>query len=147
MTKVRDLLDKKGSGVVAVARGDSVLRAAQIMNENRIGSVVVTEGDSVVGIFTERDILIRVVAAQRDPERVAVEEVMTSPVACCRLDTSLSECRGVITERRIRHLPVVEEGHLVGIITSGDLIAIEMAEKQRTIEDLHEYIFGPSRVR
>jgi CBS domain-containing protein len=147
MARVRDLLAKKGLHVVAVARGDSALRAAQIMNENRIGSVVVTEGDSVVGIFTERDILIRIVSAQRDPGSVAVEEVMTAPVACCRPETTLEECRGVITERRIRHLPVVEEGHLVGIITSGDLIANDMADKQRTIEDLNEYIFGPSRDR
>ncbi len=143
MATVKDILAKKGGFVASIGKGESVHAAARLMNEKRIGALVLTEGDEVVGIFTERDVMTRVVAAGRDPETTTIEDVMTSPVACCRPDTSLEECRGVFTNRRIRHLPVVDEGRLVGIVTSGDLLAQEISEKQRTIEDLHRYIYGP----
>lgn len=144
MTKVKDVLAKKGNSVASIEKSESVLAAAKTMNEHRIGSLVVKEGDRVIGIFTERDILTRVVSPQRVAESTTVEEVMTSPVAICRVETTLDECRGVMTERRIRHLPVVEDGELVGIITSGDVLAMEISEKAETIQYLQEYIYGPS---
>lgn len=145
MATVRDILAKKGAFVAAVGRDHSVLDAAKEMNTRRVGSLVVTEGESVVGIFTERDILTRVVAVRRDPETTPVGEVMTAPVAVCHPDTTVEECRGVMTKQRIRHLPVVENGRLVGIITSGDILAREMAAQQSTIEYMHEYLYGASR--
>lgn len=144
MPTVRDLLAKKDPLVVSIGKDESVLAGAQKMNEHRIGSLVLTEGENVVGIFTERDILTRVVATRRDPETTKIEEVMTCPVACCQPQTTVAECRGVMMERRIRHLPVVDEGRLVGIVTIGDLNAMEITEHQRTIEDLHQYIYGPT---
>lgn len=140
-----DVLAKKGDFVASIDRSSSVLEAARLMTSRNIGALVVTEGEMVVGIFTERDILTRVVAAQADPATTTVGQVMTSPVACCRRDTAVEECRTAITLHRTRHLPVVEDGRLVGIITSGDIMAQEIAAQQSTIEHLHQYLYGTHR--
>jgi CBS domain-containing protein len=145
MTTIRDILAKKGSSVSQADRNEPVLEAARRMNEHHIGSLVVTEGESVVGIFSERDVLCRVVAAGRDPASTHVGDVMTSPVAVCHLRTRIDECRSVMTSKRIRHMPVVEEGRLIGIITSGDILAAESQVQQETIEYLHQYLYGQTR--
>lgn len=142
MQTAQVILDRKGGDVASVERTDSVLDAAVLMNQHKIGAVVVREGERAVGIFTERDILNRVVAEQRSPEATAVGDVMTSPMACCRRDTPIEECRSVMTAKRIRHLPVVEEGRLYGLISSGDILAHEVKDQQHTIEYLHEYMHG-----
>jgi CBS domain-containing protein len=112
------------------------------MNEDRIGSLVVTRGEQVVGIFSERDILRRVVAEEREPGSTKVWDIMTTPVAICRPDTPLDECKAIMTEKRVRHLPVVEDGKLKGIVTAGDVMAMEATHHQQTIEYLHEYLHG-----
>jgi CBS domain-containing protein len=145
MSTVQTVLARKGGQVVSTSVADSVLRAASLMNERGIGGVVVLDGDHVAGVFTERDILRRVVAAGRDPATTTVGEVMTAPVAFCRRETTLAECRYVMTERRIRHLPVVDDHGVCGIVTIGDLMAHEATEQQATIQYLHEYIFGVVR--
>ncbi|MCK6485567.1 MAG: CBS domain-containing protein [Phycisphaerae bacterium] len=142
MIHVSDILQKKGPKVASVAGTTSVVEAARRMNADHIGSVVVTEGERVVGIFTERDVLNRIVAAGRDPAQTRVADVMTTPVACCRGDTKLDECRRVMREKRIRHLPVVEGGRLVGMISIGDLNAFEAKEQAETIHYLSEYLYG-----
>lgn len=142
MLTVQDVLDRKGREVATIDSHRSVLEAAEKMNERHIGSLVVTSGDRVIGIFTERDILRRVVAAGKSPTETRVAEVMSAPTACCRRRTTLAECRSIMTQRRIRHLPVVEDGNLLGIISAGDLMAIEAIEQQTAIEFLHEYMFG-----
>ncbi|UCC32415.1 MAG: CBS domain-containing protein [Phycisphaerales bacterium] len=141
MPNAQEILDKKGTDVATVDRKATVLDAARLMNERRIGAVVVTGGENAVGIFTERDILDRVVAAGKGAGQTAVDDVMTSPMACCRRDSTLEECKTVMTDKRIRHLPVVEEGKLYGLISSGDIIAYESANQQATIEYLHEYLY------
>ena len=142
MPTARTILDRKGSDVATVERSDSVLDAARLMNARRIGALVVAEGERIVGIFTERDILCRVVAEGRPPAETEVGDVMTSPMACCRRDTKLSECKAVMTTKRIRHLPVVEDGKLFGMISSGDVLANDSADQQATIEYLNEYLHG-----
>ena len=141
MPNAQVILDRKGTDVTTVDREATVLDAAKLMNERRIGALVVTSGESAVGIFTERDILNRIVAAGRHPDQTTVAEVMTSPMACCRRDTSLTECKAVMTGKHIRHLPVVEEGKLFGLISSGDILANEAADQQATIEYMHEYLY------
>jgi CBS domain-containing protein len=141
MPIVQDILDRKGRDVVSVESTDSVLMAARLMNDRGIGGVVVTEGGRVVGIFTERDVLRRVVAEQRDPARTPVGDVMTAPVLRCRPDTRLDDCRALMTERRIRHLPVEDGDDLRGIITTGDLLAHHVREQQDKIEFLNSYVF------
>ena len=140
MVTVKDILENKGRQVVSIDHQASVLDAARLMNEHRIGALVVTRGEKVVGIFTERDILNRVVAQRRDPAQTAVHEVMTTPVACCAPQTPRNECRSVMRRRRIRHLPVVENEQLAGIISIGDILEDEGAEQQQTIRYLYEYM-------
>jgi CBS domain-containing protein len=142
MPTAESLIEKKGHDVATVDRTDSVLIAAQEMNRRRIGAVVVRDGGRVVGIFTERDILNRVVAAGMLPGETLVGTVMTSPMAVCRRDTKLTECKSIMTQKRIRHLPIVEEGTLYGLISIGDIMASEVADQQATIEYLHEYLHG-----
>ncbi len=144
MPKAQTILDRKGVDVATASRDSSVLDAAKLMNERRIGAVVVTDAEHVVGIFTERDILCRVVAESVDASKILVGDVMTSPMACCRRETPLSECRAIMTQKRIRHLPVVEDDVLYGIISSGDLLATEVVDQQSTIEYLHQYLYGRS---
>jgi CBS domain-containing protein len=143
MPKVQDILSHKGTDVATIEADRSVVDAAQEMNRRRIGSLVVLKGQRVVGIFTERDILVRVVAERRDPEKTPVGEVMTAPVVCCNPETDLGECRAIVTNRRIRHIPIVVAGQLVGIVTSGDILARESMEREVTLESLSEYIGGP----
>ncbi len=145
MHSVQHILDKKSGPVACIDAEDTVLDAARLMNERRIGALVVTRGEKVIGIFTERDILNRVVATQRSAGKTVVKEVMTAPVACCRRKTTESECRAVMRSKRIRHLPVVEDERLVGIISIGDIIEDESAEKDETIHYLHEYLYGSYR--
>jgi CBS domain-containing protein len=143
MPTVRDILSHKGGEVATIDRDRTVVEAALIMNARRIGSLVVLDASEVIGIFTERDILVRVVAARRDPETTAVGDVMTAPVVCCTPEAELCECKALVTNQRLRHIPVVDEGRLVGIVTSGDIVAREAFEREEAIESLTEYIGGP----
>lgn len=142
MHSVQSIIERKGGDVVSIEEGATVLAAARVMNERHIGALVVTRGDKVVGIFTERDILNRVVAKQADPAGLLVRDVMSAPVACCAPDTSRAECRSVMRSRRIRHLPVVKDDKLVGMVSIGDLIEDAEAEQQETIRYLYEYMMG-----
>jgi CBS domain-containing protein len=144
MPTVEDILNHKGREVASVQRDVSVIEAAREMNRRRIGSLVVVNGAEVVGIFTERDILVRVVAEARDPSSVTVGDVMTAPVMCCAPDTDVDECKSLVTNYRVRHIPVVQGGLLIGIVTSGDLMARESLACEATIESLCEYIAGPA---
>jgi len=143
MATVKDLLNRKGNYVACAGKGITVLQATQKMNEHRIGALVILENDKVAGIFTERDILVRVVAAGLDPAKTPVEKVMTTSLAVCVPETSLDECKAVMTEKRIRHLPVVDGHQLLGIVTSGDILYQEQMKGEQTIRYLKEYIQGP----
>jgi len=142
MSTVQTILEKKGPQVYRISEDQTVLDAARLMNEHRIGALVVTRGGKLVGIFTERDILCRIVAAQRDPARTLVREVMTSPVACCTPQTRREECRAVMRSRRLRHLPVVDGDRLVGMVSIGDVLEAAEADQVETIRYLYEYMIG-----
>ncbi len=141
MPSVRDVLRRKGGGVVSVSPTTSVLEAAQLMNARTTGSVVVLEDRRLRGIFTERDVLRRIVAEQRDPAATHVGQVMTSELVTCSPDDSIETCTAVMTRRRIRRLPVIDErGQIAGVITSGDLLAWQVADQADVIEHLNTYI-------
>jgi CBS domain-containing protein len=143
MATVKDILAVKGTHVFSIGSEATVLDTALLMNEHKIGSLVVMDGGEVTGIITERDILQRVVAPQRDPAQTPVGEVMTTEVLCCQLHTALEEARGVLKNRRIRHLPVVDDARqLCGMISIGDLNAHEVHNHEFTIHILEEYIYG-----
>jgi len=141
MATVRDLLARKLGEVISISPADSVLHAAQSMNQHGIGGLVVMDRGTLVGVFTERDILRRVVAAERNPATTKVQEVMTTPVVTCLPETSVEECGAILSGRRIRHLPVTDDRGLVGLVTSGDLLAFQVTEQIATIQFLNSYMF------
>ena|SRR5262249_42071811 len=143
MATVRDILAVKGPHVESIGPEATVLDAAMQMNQHKIGSLLVMVDGQLVGIFTERDILQRVVVQRLDPGETTVEEVMTTEVICCQPHTPLQEARGVLKNRRIRHMPVLdEERRLCGMISIGDLNAHETHDHELTIHILQEYIYG-----
>jgi CBS domain-containing protein len=143
MATVKDILSVKGSHVLSIGPEATVLDAAVLMNEHKVGSLVVMVGGQLIGIISERDILTRVVVPRLDPGQAPVRDVMTREVVCCELHTRLEEARGVLKNRRIRHLPVVDGAQrLLGLISIGDLNAHEANDQERTIHILQEYISG-----
>jgi CBS domain-containing protein len=143
MATIGDILNVKGSKVLSIGPDAVVLVAANLMNERKIGSLLVMDADRLIGIITERDMLQRVLVTRRDPATISVADVMTTELVCCRPHTSLEEARGVLKNRRIRHLPVLDENEqLLGLISIGDLNAHQANDHERTISVLHEYIYG-----
>ena len=143
MANIGDLLAVKGSHVLSIGPDATVLEAATRMNERKIGSLLVMDAGQVIGIITERDMLERVLVARRDPAEIAVGEVMTTELVCAQPHTTLEEARGVLKNRRIRHLPVLDENEqLLGLISIGDLNAYQANDHERTISILQEYIYG-----
>lgn len=142
MPTVRALLDRKGHEIVSVGPNATVLDAAHIMADNGLGAVLVVDGAAMLGIFTERDVLRRVVAIGADASSTRVADVMTAALVTCLPDTSLEECAAIMTTRRIRHLPVVDAQGLHGLISSGDVLAYRAAEQEETIRYLNDYMFN-----
>jgi CBS domain-containing protein len=143
MATAKDILAVKGPHVLSIGPEATVLDAAVLMNEHKVGSLLVLSGGTLIGIITERDILTRVVVPRRDPGETSVQDVMTTELVCCQPHTPLHEARGTLKNRRIRHLPVVDEDRrLHGIISIGDLNAHEAHDHELTIHVLHEYIYG-----
>ena len=141
MANAQQMLREKGGTLITVTPDASVLKAAERMNEHHIGSLVVTQNERLVGIFTERDILQRVVAKQLDPATTTVSDVMTAAVACATSQTTLDEMKSVMREKRIRHLPVVDtDHHVLGMISIGDLNRTQQNVQERTIRYLEQYM-------
>lgn len=153
MSTVEFILRRKGREVVSTSPEATVLDAAREMNTHRIGSLVVVAAGAaattgankgpgtVIGIVTERDILTRVVASERDPRRTLVRDVMTAPVTFCTPQTQVAELRDTMTTKRIRHVPVwCENRGLCGLVSIGDLNAVEAESMVQTIHALEEYI-------
>jgi CBS domain-containing protein len=142
MALIREVLNRKSTGVVAVAPEATVRETAALMNEHHVGALVVRDEHQVLGIFTERDVLHRVVAHERDPATTRVSDVMTSHVVFCRPDTSLEEARNIFKQRRIRHLPVMSGSRLEGLISIGDVNAWQLDDQEVTIQYLNEYYYS-----
>ena len=143
MATVSEILALKGSQVFSVGPDATALDAATLMNDHKIGSLLVMDGGSVVGIITERDLMRRVLVERRDPTQALVRDVMTSEIVCCQPHTSLDEARSVLKNRRIRHLPVLDgDGQLCGMVSIGDLNAHEAHDHEVTIHVLEDYIHG-----
>lgn len=142
MITVREMLAAKRNNITQrVSPTTTVRDAAQIMNEAGTGSVLVEVGGKVVGIFTERDLMRRVVAADKLPGATTVGDVMTTALVTARPDATLADCGQLMSERRIRHLPVFDGEEVIGIVTTGDLLAHELAEKSAKIQHLEDFVF------
>ena len=142
MAVVRDLLNRKGTNIVSIGPTATVLEAARLMNDRSVGGlVVVDEKGALLGIFTERDILRRVVAAGLSPETTKVSEVFTRDVVTTTPDAPVEQCGAIMSNRRVRHLPVVDATGLHGVVTIGDLLAHQVSEHETTIQHLNSYVF------
>jgi CBS domain-containing protein len=139
---VRDILDVKGHHVWRVPFEATVFDALQLMAEKEVGALVVVDGPKPVGIISERDYARKVILLGRTSPTTLVREIMTSHIVYTHPDQPIEECMAIITDKRIRHLPVMEEGKLIGIISIGDLVKTIIAEQKFTIEQLERYISG-----
>jgi CBS domain-containing protein len=137
---VAKLLEQKTERVEAVAPQTTIAQAVARMNERRIGSLLVMDGDRLVGIFTERDVLTRVVPQQLDPRRTPVGEVMSRNPVTISPTRTVEEAMMAMTDTRHRHLPVVQGGKVVGLVSIGDVTRWMVRDQQRTIEDLTDYV-------
>jgi len=144
MTSVAQLLKTKphNTTVFTVKADDSVYEAIKLMAEKGIGALVVTDGDSIAGIITERDYARKVVLMDRSSKATPVRDIMTKAVRFVRPDQTTEDCMALMTERRMRHLPVIENDRLVGMVSIGDLVKNIIAEQQFTIQQLEFYIHG-----
>lgn len=139
---LRTLLKSKGRAVHTVSPESTVLDAVRKMNHERIGALLVMSHDELVGIFTERDVLTRVVDQVRDPSATRVAEVMTSQPVVVTAAATINEAMAIVSEKRCRHLPVVDEGKLVGLVSAGDLTHWVTRGHEYHIQDLVNYITG-----
>lgn len=139
---VRDVLAEKGSQVLTTPVGASVRDAVRSMNEAGIGSLLVVQHGQPVGIFTERDALQRVIDTGLDPERTRIGDVMTVDMLTVAPSTPADEAMEIMTESRCRHLPVVEGGSLVGLVSIGDLMRWVLIHQREDIQYMHDYING-----
>jgi CBS domain-containing protein len=141
MATVHDLLSRKDGGVLECTPDTTVQDAVTMMNDRGTGSVLVLEDGKLTGIFTERDLMRRVVAPRLDPGATPLSEVMTTALVTCTPDATIDDCESLMSERRIRHLPVVDGGKVRGVITTGDLLAHELRDKESTIQQLESFVF------
>lgn len=142
MKLVKHLLDRKGREVISIRSEASVLDAIKLMAERAVGSLVVMEGDELKGIVTERDYARKVIIKGRASETTRVAEIMTSEVRTATIDQAVNDCMQLMTNMKIRHLPVVDDERIIGMISIGDLVQAIIESQQEEIQQLESYISG-----
>ena len=147
MTTVRQLLDEKGHEVFSVAANDTVFNALGKMAETDVGALVVMDGEKIVGIITERDYARKVFLMGRASPTTRVQEIMETNVLYAQPDQAVEECMAIMTDKRFRHLPVLERGQLIGIISIGDLVKSIISEQKFVIDQLEHFIHGQRYLR
>jgi CBS domain-containing protein len=140
MRTVRQLLEGKAPGVYAIGPEAPVLDAIRLMAEKRIGALLVMDAGALAGIVSERDYARKVVLQGRSSRETPVRDIMTADVVSVRLDDTAQRCMGLVTDRRIRHLPVIEGGHVVGVVSIGDLVKAVIEVQQLELDQLQRYI-------
>ena len=142
MVRVRQLLRQKGAEVWSVDAEEPVLGAIQIMADRHIGALPVTRNGELVGVVSERDYARKVILLGRSSAETPVWQIMSSPVVTVTPEQDVRQCMQVMTDRRIRHLPVMEEGRMIGMISIGDLVRAVIDEQDQTIQQLERFIAG-----
>ena len=142
MKLVNHLLDTKGRSVVSILPDASVFEAIKLMADEVVGSILVMDGEEMLGIVTERDYARKVILKGRSSESTRVADIMTREILTTSGSETVNQCMETMTERRIRHLPVVEDGRVVGMISIGDLVQAIITDQQEEIEHLEHYISG-----
>jgi CBS domain-containing protein len=140
MAVVAQLLKHKGNDIYSVDPEAPVLEAIRLMAEYGVGALLVMQGQRLVGVVSERDYARKVILNGRSSSETPVRQIMSSPVLSVRPDQSVRECMQIVTDKRVRHLPVVEGERVVGVLSIGDLVRSVLEEQQKTIEELEQYI-------
>jgi CBS domain-containing protein len=140
MVTVRQLLDRKGRSVFSIGPEDPVLEAIRLMADKRVGALLVMKGEELAGIVSERDYARKVILLGRSSSATPVWQIMSSPVHTVSPEQSLDDCMRLMTQHRVRHLPVVERGVIAGVLSIGDLVKAVIEDQQKTIEQLESYI-------
>ena len=140
MKTVQQLLESKRQGVASVTPDMTVLEALRLLAEKEIGAVLVVEGEVLVGLFSERDYARKVVLQGKASKDTPVREIMTEKVVCVRPEQTIEDCMGLMTDKRIRHLPVLQSKRVVGVISIGDVVKEMLVEKEFVIQQLESYI-------
>ena len=142
MTFVSQLLSAKGTDVWSVTPEYTVFAALVLMAEKEVGALLVLDGESLVGVFSERDYARKVILRDKSSRDTPVSEVMSAPVIVVRPDQSIEECMSLMTEKRARHLPVLDNGKLTGLISIGDVVKAVISDREAVIDQLESYITG-----
>ena len=142
MKLVKHLLDSKGREIISIAQDASVFDAIKLMADRSIGSLLVMEGDALKGIVTERDYARKVIIKGRSSNTTPVADIMTTDLVTASPDQTVSHCMTLMSEKRIRHLPVIVDDKVAGIISIGDLVQAIISDQQEEIEQLEQYISG-----
>ncbi|AEI14011.1 putative signal transduction protein with CBS domains [Flexistipes sinusarabici DSM 4947] len=142
MSTVKDILSKKESQVYTVSPEKTVFEALKIMSDEDIGALIVTEGDNVKGIFSERDYARKVILKGKSSKDLKVSDIMTTDVLFVTPKNTVEECMALMTEKRIRHLPVLENKKLTGLVSIGDIVKQVISDHKFTIKELEKYISG-----
>jgi CBS domain-containing protein len=142
MGAIETILETKEPCVYAIEPSATVMAAVQRMCSARVGALLVMDGPVLRGIFSERDLMTRVILSHRDPARARVEDVMTQKALCVGLGVSHDDALALMLNRHVRHLPVVKDSGIVGVISLGDLIRDTLRTREREVEDLREYVSG-----
>ena len=142
MSTVSEILEHKGGMVLSVSLNESVFDAINLMAQVNIGAILVQDGDTISGIFTERDYLQKIALKSLASKETIVGDVMTSPVISANPEDSIQQCMETMTTCHCRHLPVVKDGKLLGIVSIGDLVKRMLGEKESEVEQLNQYITG-----
>ena len=140
MKSVEQMLKDKGQSLVCIAADASVFQALELLAAKNIGALVVMDGERLAGIFSERDYARKVILQGKSSRDTPVREIMTTRVVCVGPANTVDDCMALMTERRIRHLPVLEHGKLAGMLSIGDLVKDVISEQRQTIEQLESYI-------
>ena len=140
MNRVSEILEEKGHDVLRIDADSSVFDAVKQMVEANVGSLLVTEGGEIKGIVTERDYLRRVALEGRTDKETPVREIMSAPLVVVTPETTIDECMALMTDRRIRHVPVVDGGDIAGIVSIGDVVKFKSKQQSFEIQFLHDYI-------
>jgi CBS domain-containing protein len=140
MKTVKEILEAKSHKLLSISPQTSVLDALKLMADKDVGALVVLDGDGLAGIFSERDYARKVILHGKSSKATPVSEIMTRKVVCVRPDQSVEECMALMTDKRIRHLPVLEGRQVIGVISIGDVVKEVISEQRFVIEQLEHYI-------
>jgi CBS domain-containing protein len=142
MTTVKQILDSKGHDIYAVSPKDTVYESLQQMADKRIGALLVMDDDKLLGIVTERDYARKVILEGKASRDIQVEEIMTRKVLCVAPERTVDECMALMSDKRARHLPVVDHKQVIGVVSIGDLVKVVISEQRVLIDQLQHYIAG-----